>query len=93
MPFSAGSGLFPPTPFWPRQKKCSDRIVKLYAEPNRKMDELFTTLHGGELEVFKRFSDACRVEIRKYSAYLDCIKKARGQSRSHQLLRMVSKNL
>jgi hypothetical protein len=23
-------------------------------------DEIFTTLHGGELEVFKRFSDACR---------------------------------
>lgn len=47
----------------------SDRIVKLYAEPNRQIDELFTTLHGGEAEVFKRFSDACRVELRKYSTY------------------------
>ena len=50
-------------------EEVSDRIVKWYAEPNRKIDELFTTLHSGELEVFKRFSDACRVELRKYSAY------------------------
>jgi len=47
----------------------SDRIVKLYAEPNRQIDELFTTLHSGEMEVFKRFSDACRVELRRYSVY------------------------
>ena len=50
-------------------EEVSDRIVKWYAEPNRKIDELFTTLHSGELEVFKRFSDACRVELQKYSAY------------------------
>jgi hypothetical protein len=25
--------------------------------------------HSGELEVFKHFSDACRVELRKYAAY------------------------
>jgi hypothetical protein len=50
-------------------EEVSDRIVKWYAQPNRKIDELFTTLHSGELEVFKRFSDACRVELRKYSAY------------------------
>ena len=50
-------------------EEVSDRIVKWYAEPNRKIDELFTTLHSGELEVFKRFSDACRVELRKYAAY------------------------
>jgi hypothetical protein len=50
-------------------EEVSDRIVKLYAEPNRKIDEIFTTLHGGEAEVFKRFSDACRVELRKYAAY------------------------
>ena len=31
--------------------------------------EIFTTLHGGELEVFKRFSDACRVALGKYSVY------------------------
>jgi hypothetical protein len=50
-------------------EEVSDRIVKLYAEPNRQIDELFTTLHSGEMEVFKRFSDACRVELRKYSVY------------------------
>ena len=50
-------------------EEVSDRIVKWYAEPNRKIDELFTTLHSGELEVFKRFSDACRLELRKYSVY------------------------
>jgi hypothetical protein len=50
-------------------EEVSDRIVKLYAEPNRQIDELFTRLHSGEMEVFKRFSDACRVELRKYSVY------------------------
>jgi hypothetical protein len=50
-------------------EECCDRILKLYAEPNRTIDQLFTTLHGGELEVFKHFSAACRVELRKYSAY------------------------
>jgi hypothetical protein len=50
-------------------EEVSDRIVKWYAEPNRKIDQLFTALHSGELEVFKRFSDACRVELRKYSVY------------------------
>ena len=50
-------------------EEVSDRIVKLYAEPNRKLDELFTMLHGGEVEALKRFSDACRVELRRYSVY------------------------
>jgi hypothetical protein len=50
-------------------EECCDRILKLYAQPNRTMAEIFTTLHGGELEVFKHFSDACRVELRKYSVY------------------------
>lgn len=50
-------------------EECFDRIVELYAKPNRTMDELFTTLHSGEFEVLKHFSDACRVELRKYSAY------------------------
>ena len=48
---------------------CCQRIVDLYAKPNRTIDELFTTLRGDELEFFKRFSDACRVELRRYSAY------------------------
>jgi hypothetical protein len=50
-------------------EECFDRIVELYAKPNRTMDELVTTLHNGEFEVLKQFSDACRVELRKYSAY------------------------
>jgi hypothetical protein len=50
-------------------EECCERIVKLYAEPNRKIEELFTTLQGGEVEALKRFSDACRVELRRYSVY------------------------
>ena len=50
-------------------EECCDRILKLYAQPNRTMAEIFTGLHSGELEVFKHFSDACRVELRKYAAY------------------------
>ena len=48
-------------------EECCDRILKLYAQPNRTMAEIFTALHSGELEVFKHFSEACRVELRKYS--------------------------
>jgi hypothetical protein len=50
-------------------EECLDHVVKMYAEPNRTMDQLFTTLRDGEVEVFKHFSDVCRVELRKYSAY------------------------
>ena len=50
-------------------EECCDRILKLYAQPNRTMAEIFTGLHSGELEVFKHFSEACRVELRKYAAY------------------------
>ena len=50
-------------------EECCDRVVDLYAKPNRTMAEIFTTLHSGEFEALKRFSDACRVELRKYSAY------------------------
>jgi hypothetical protein len=49
-------------------EECCDGILKLYAQPNRTMAEIFTALHSGELEVFKHFSEACRVELRKYSA-------------------------
>jgi len=31
------------------------------------IDEIFSTMRSNELEFFKRFSDACRVELRKYS--------------------------
>jgi hypothetical protein len=50
-------------------EECCDRIVGLYAKPNRTMAEIFTTLRSGEFEFLKRFSDACRVELRKYSIY------------------------
>ena len=50
-------------------EECFNRIVDLYAKPNRTMAEIFTTLHSGEFEALKHFSDACRVELRKYSAY------------------------
>ena len=50
-------------------EECCDRIVDLYAKPNRTMAEIFTTLHSGEFEALKRFSDACRVELRRYSTY------------------------
>jgi hypothetical protein len=50
-------------------EECFDRIVDLYAKPNRTLAELVTTLHSGEFEVLKHFSDACRIELRRYSAY------------------------
>jgi hypothetical protein len=50
-------------------EECFDRIVNLYAKPNRTIDQLVTTLHSGEFEVLKDFSNACRIELRKYSAY------------------------
>ena len=50
-------------------EECFERIVELYAKPNRTIAEVFTTLHSGEFEFLKRFSDACRVELRKYSVY------------------------
>jgi hypothetical protein len=50
-------------------EQCFDRIVELYAKPNRTMAELVTTIHSGEFEVLEHFSDACRIELRKYSVY------------------------
>ena len=50
-------------------EECCDRVVDLYAKPNRTVAEIFTTLHSGEFEALKRFSDACRVELRRYSTY------------------------
>ena len=50
-------------------EECFDRIVELYAKPNRTMAELATTLHSGEFEVLEHFSDACRIGLRKYSVY------------------------
>ena len=50
-------------------EECFERIVDLYAKPNRTIDQLVTTLHSAEFEVLKDFSAACRVELRRYSAY------------------------
>ena len=50
-------------------EECCDRILKLYAQPNRKINELSTTLHSEDIEIFKQFSDACRIELRRYSVY------------------------
>jgi hypothetical protein len=50
-------------------EECCDRVVDLYAKPNRTVAEIFTTLHSGEFEALKHFSAACRVELRRYSTY------------------------
>jgi len=50
-------------------EECCDRVVDLYAKPNRTMAEISATLHSGEFEVFKDFSAACRVELRRYFTY------------------------
>ena len=50
-------------------EECCDRVVDLYAKPNRIMAEIFTTSHSGEFEFLKDFSAACRVELRRYSTY------------------------
>jgi hypothetical protein len=43
------------------------RIVDDYGKPNRTIGEIFTEIRGEEPDVFKRFSDGCRVELQKYS--------------------------
>lgn len=48
-------------------EECCDRILDLYARPNMTIDQIFNTMRSKELEFFKRFSDACRVELRKFS--------------------------
>jgi hypothetical protein len=50
-------------------EECCDRIVDLYAQPSRTIDQLISTLRSDELEFFRKFSDACRVELRRYSFY------------------------
>jgi len=50
-------------------EECCDRVVGLYAKPNRTVAEIFATLHSGEFEALKHFSDACRVELHRYSTY------------------------
>jgi hypothetical protein len=50
-------------------EECCNRVVDLYAKPNRAMAEIFATLHSGEFEFLKNFSQACRVELCRYSIY------------------------
>ena len=50
-------------------EECCDRVIDLYAKPNRTMAELVTTVRSSELEALKHFSDACRVELHRYSTY------------------------
>ena len=50
-------------------EECCARIVDLYAQPNRTVDQIYAIMRSKELEFFNRFSEACRVELRKYSAY------------------------
>jgi hypothetical protein len=50
-------------------EECCKGIVELYAKPNRTIDEIYTVARTNEADVFKRFSDACRVELRRYSVY------------------------
>ena len=48
-------------------EECCERIIDLYSQPNRTIDQIYATMRSKELEFFKRFSDACRVELRAYS--------------------------
>ena len=50
-------------------EECCNRILDVYAQPNHTRDELITTIRSGELEFLRNFSDACRLELRKYAAY------------------------
>jgi hypothetical protein len=50
-------------------EECCKDIVELYAKPNRTIDEIYTVVRTNEADVFKRFSDTCRVELRRYSVY------------------------
>jgi hypothetical protein len=50
-------------------EECCNRIVYLYGRPNMTIEEILATMRSNELEFFKRFSDACRVELRRYTTY------------------------
>ena len=50
-------------------EECCERVVDLYAQPNRTIDQIYAVMRSEELEFFNRFSEACRVELRRYSAY------------------------
>ena len=50
-------------------EECSNRILDVYATPNRTVDELVAAIRSDEMAFLRKFSDACRVELRKYSQY------------------------
>ncbi|HEV2714979.1 MAG TPA: hypothetical protein VGU64_06905 [Terriglobales bacterium] len=50
-------------------EECSNRILDVYAMPNRTVDELIVAIRSDEMAFLRKFSDACRVELRKFSQY------------------------
>jgi hypothetical protein len=50
-------------------EECCNRILDVYAGPNRTADQLIATIRSGDLGFFRKFSDACRLELRNYTAY------------------------
>ena len=50
-------------------EECSNRILDVYATPNRTVHELIAAIRSDEMAFLKKFSDACHVELRKYSQY------------------------
>jgi hypothetical protein len=50
-------------------EECSNRILDVYATPNRTVDELVAAIRSDEMAFLRKFSDACRVELRKFSQY------------------------
>jgi hypothetical protein len=50
------------------EERCN-RILDVYAGPNRTADHLIATIRSGDLGFFRKFSDACRLELRNYTAY------------------------
>jgi hypothetical protein len=50
-------------------EECSSRILDVYATPNRTVDELIGAIRSDEMAFLRKFSDACHVELGKYSQY------------------------
>jgi hypothetical protein len=50
-------------------EECCNRVLDVYAGPNRTADQLIATIRSGDLGFFRKFSDACRLELRNYTAY------------------------
>jgi hypothetical protein len=51
-------------------EECCNRILDVYAEPNRTPDQLIAAIRSDEMAFLRKFSDACRLELREYAAYL-----------------------